>query len=144
MMGPVILVAPVFTGQNERTVVLPNGNWFDFYTGEYVGNGEIITIKTKLDRIPLFAKDGAIVPMLSSANKNESGQSLEIRHYGTKENTFLLYNDDGETFNYEKGEYTITELKVEKRENGKLTGNSKPLNDDMFSYGTLTWHWMTK
>jgi len=144
MMGPVILVAPVFAGQKERTVVLPNGNWFDFYTGEYVGNGEIITIKTKLEQIPLFVKDGAIIPMLSSANKNESGQSLEVRHYGTKENKYLLYNDDGETFNYEKGEYTITELKVEKDKNGKLTGYAKPLNNDSFNYGNITWHWMTK
>jgi alpha-glucosidase (family GH31 glycosyl hydrolase) len=144
MMGPSMLVAPVFTGQKERTVVLPKGNWFDFYTGIYVGNGETITIKTKLEQIPLFVKDGAIIPMLSSANKNESGQSLEVRHYGTKENTFLLYNDDGETFNYEKGEYTLTELKVEKDKNGKLTGDSKPLNNDTFNYGNITWHWMTK
>lgn len=46
MMGPSILVAPVFTGQRERDIVLPNGNWFDFYTGEYAGNGETITIQT--------------------------------------------------------------------------------------------------
>ena len=44
MMGPSILVAPVFTGQTERTVVLPKGNWYNFYTGAYAGNGETLTL----------------------------------------------------------------------------------------------------
>ncbi len=144
MMGPSILVAPVFTGEQERKVVLPNGNWYNFYSGEYVGNGETINIKTKLEQIPLFVKDGAIIPMLASNNTNEAPQSLVVRHYGTKENTYLLYNDDGETFNYEKGEYTITELKVKKDKNGKLRGESKLLNNDTFSYRNISWHWMTE
>jgi alpha-glucosidase (family GH31 glycosyl hydrolase) len=144
MMGPSILVVPVFAGEKERKIILTRGNWYDFYSGKYVGNGESITIKTKLEQIPLFVKDGAIIPMLSSINKKKSDQSLEVRHYGTKEGTFLLYNDDGESYDYEKGEYTLTELKVKKNKNGNLTGNSKPLNNNKFSYGNITWRWMTK
>lgn len=144
MMGPSILVAPVFTGQNERDIELPKGKWFDFYTGEYAGNGETITIKTKLEQIPLFVKDGAIIPMLTSTAKVKSVQSLEIRHYGQKENAFLLYNDDGVSYDYEKKEYSLTELTVKKRKNGKLIGNSKTLNSDKFSYDNIIWRWMTK
>jgi alpha-D-xyloside xylohydrolase len=144
MMGSSILVAPVFTGQSERNIVLPKGDWFDFYTGEYAGNGETITIQTKLEEIPLFVKDGAIIPMLTSIKKDETEKSLEIRHYGKKENTFLLYNDDGVSYDYEKGEFSITELKVEKTKDGELSGSSKSLNSDKFNYEKIIWRWMTK
>lgn len=144
MMGPSILVAPVFTGEKERKVVLPKGNWYDFYSGKYAGNGESITVKTTLEQIPLFVKDGAIIPMLSSEEEKEAPQSLEVRHYGTKENTYFLYNDDGESFNYEKGEYTITELKVKRDKNGKLRGDSKFQNNDTYGYRSVKWHWMTE
>ncbi|MBN3521067.1 glycoside hydrolase family 31 protein [Algoriphagus lutimaris] len=144
MMGPSILVAPVFTGQKERNVVLPQGDWFDFYTGEYVGDGEIITIQTKLEEIPLFVKDGAIIPMLTSISKSETDNSLEVRHYGKKENSFLLYDDDGVSYNYEKGEFSMTELKAEKTENGKLSGSSNAINNKKSNYSEITWRWMTK
>lgn len=144
MMGPSILVAPVFTGQKERNVVLPQGDWFDFYTGEYVGDGEIITIQTKLEEIPLFVKDGAIIPMLTSISKSETDNSLEVRHYGKKENSFLLYDDDGVSYNYEKGEFSMTELKAEKTENGKLSGSSNAINNKKSNYSEITWCWMTK
>lgn len=146
MMGPSILVAPVFAGQKERRIILPDGNWFNFYTGKYVGNNETITIETKLEQIPLFVKDGAIIPMFSSTdNSSQTGnRSIEVRHYGTKENTYLLYNDDGESYDYEEGEYSLTELSVEKEKNGKLTGSSKPLNNCQFNYGSVTWRWMNE
>jgi alpha-glucosidase (family GH31 glycosyl hydrolase) len=146
MMGPYILVAPVFEGQKERKIVLPDGNWFDFHTGKYVGNNETITIETKLEQIPLFVKDGAIIPMFSlNGNTNvQNNTAIEVRHYGTKENTYLLYNDDGVSYDYEKGEYSLTELKVEKEKSGKLIGSSMPLNNNKFNYGVITWRWMTK
>lgn len=64
MAGEYLLVAPMFAGQTERTVMLPKGNWYDFYTGKYVGNGERITVSPGLDRIPVFVKDGAIIPFM--------------------------------------------------------------------------------
>jgi alpha-D-xyloside xylohydrolase len=143
MMGPSILVAPVFTGQVERSVVLPKGNWFDFYTGEYAGNGETITIKTKLEEIPLFVKDGGIIPMLSTLEKDKPDQTLEVRHYGTKENSYLLYNDDGISYDYEGGEYSMTELKSTKNTNGELKGSSKAVKENTFNYGEIVWRWMT-
>lgn len=145
MMGPSILVAPVFTGQTERKVVLPKGNWYDFYTGKHAGNGEIITIKTRLDQIPLFVKDGAIIPMLNApkATDQKNNGSLEVRHYGSKENQYILYNDDGESYDYENGEYSQTELSVERKRNGELVGKSKALSKK-FNYGKITWRWMTE
>jgi alpha-glucosidase (family GH31 glycosyl hydrolase) len=147
MMGPYILVAPVFEGQKERNVILPPGNWYDFYTGKYVGNGETITFKTTLEKIPLFVKEGAIIPMLYSEKSidQKGNLGLEVRHYGLGENTYLLYNDDGESFDYEKGEYSVTELKVTREENGNLAGSSKPLSKNKeFCYSEIHWRWMTR
>ena len=144
MMGPSILVAPVFTGQSERKVVLPKGNWYDFYTGSLIGNGETITIKTKLEQIPLFVKDGAIIPMLSSKEaKGLNRQSLEVRHYGTKENSYLMYNDDGDTFNYENGDHTLLAFNVSKGIDGKLKGESNFIDNKKYSYGKVNWLWMS-
>lgn len=144
MMGPSILVAPVFTGEKERDIVLPNGNWFDFYTGDYAGNGETITIKTKLEEIPLYVKDGGIIPMLTNTEKNTQSQALNIRHYGNKESSFVVYNDDGISFDYENGVYSLTELTAKKRKKGKFSGSSKSLNNTKFKYDTISWSWMTE
>ena len=56
MVGPSLLVAPLFAGEEERQVVLPQGKWYDFYTGKYVGEGEVITVKPGLDKIPVYVK----------------------------------------------------------------------------------------
>jgi alpha-D-xyloside xylohydrolase len=147
MMGPSILVAPAFTGQESRKVVLPRGNWYDFYTGKLAGNGETITIETRLDQIPLFAKDGGIIPMMPPVNNiiNAKGTiDLEVRHYGRKENTYFLYDDDGQTFDYEKGIFAVTELSV-KKSSGKLTGSSSTSNNKWQSrYGEISWKFMSQ
>jgi alpha-D-xyloside xylohydrolase len=72
----------------------------------------------------------------------KNNPSIEVRHYGTKENTYLLYNDDGESYDYEKGEFSLTELKVERKKDGELVGKSKSLNNTEFNYGKITWRWM--
>ena len=148
MAGEYLLVAPLFTGETSRQVVLPEGDWYDFYTGEYVGNGEVITANPGLDRIPVYVKDGGIIPMLSQAplRTPRSGEvsDLEIRHYGKANGTYRLYDDDGETFDYEKGEYTWREIKVERQKNGQLKGFiSKPEKGKPNHYGKVTWKFMT-
>ena len=64
MMGDNILVAPVFEGEHSRKVFLPAGKWYDFYTGKLVGENQQVTIETPLERIPLFVRDGGIIPMV--------------------------------------------------------------------------------
>ena len=52
MVGNSLLVAPLFEGEKERKVILPKGKWYDFYTGEFAGEGEIISVSPGLDKIP--------------------------------------------------------------------------------------------
>ena len=106
MIGDNLLVAPLFEGEKERKIILPQGKWYDFYTGEFAGDGEIITVKPELDKIPVYVKDGGIIPLWPELTCIDGGKHpLEIRHYGTKTGCYELYDDDGETFDYEKGEY---------------------------------------
>ncbi|MGQ7868813.1 TIM-barrel domain-containing protein [Sunxiuqinia sp. sy24] len=140
MMGDFILVAPLFSMEDEREVVLPQGNWYNFYTGEYVGNGEIVTVKASLDKIPLFVKDGAILPMIPKirqASEWTNDLPIELRVYGKEDGTFQLYNDDGKTYNYEEGEYTLVDLSVK---GGKGTAIKRKGNADY----TMKWKFMTK
>ena len=67
------------------------------------------------DQIPLFVKDGALIPMLSKnllSTQEIQGCDLELRHYGTADGTFELYEDDGKSFDYEQGAYRIRTLFV--------------------------------
>lgn len=125
MAGAYLLVAPMFAGQTSRKVILPKGKWYDFYTGEFVGEGEIITVSPGLEKIPVYVKDGGIVPMMQArlqAPKMGEMVDLEIRYYGEKPGKYLLYDDDGETFEYEKGAYSWREIKVQKDKKGNLKG----------------------
>jgi alpha-D-xyloside xylohydrolase len=143
MAGEYLLVAPMFTGQTSRTVILPKGKWYDFYTGEFAGDGEVITVTPGLDKIPVYVKDGGIIPMMPArlhAPKANEKVDIEIRYYGEKPGTYRLYDDDGETFNYEKGVYIWREIKVD---NKKVT-ISDPVKGKPYTIKNVTWKFMTK
>jgi alpha-glucosidase (family GH31 glycosyl hydrolase) len=148
MMGESILVAPMFAGEDSREVYLPPGKWYDFYTGKLAGEEEVIIVSPGLDHIPLFVKDGAIVPMLKEERTRMPVEgeklALEIRHYGIEPGTFLLYDDDGVSFNYEKGMYSTTELRVSK-EGTTLTPGMNVSNEAFFYYTSDSdWVFMTE
>jgi alpha-D-xyloside xylohydrolase len=147
MMGDALLVAPMFAGDTVRQVVLPRGKWYDFYTGSYVGEQEVIVVKPGLDRIPLFVCDGGLIPMIVARNRMPvPGEkvALEVRHYGQKEGRFLLYDDDGVTFDYEQGLFSWSELLVKKSDQG-WRGELKIGNSNAFNYHQeVTWQFMTK
>lgn len=148
MAGEYLLVAPMFTGEASRKVILPKGNWYDFYTGELVGNGEVITVTPGFDQIPVYVKDGGIIPFMEPRlHAPQAGEkvNLEIRHYGAKPGTARLYDDDGETFDYERGEYSWRELKVEQQDNGRWIGSvSEAQKGKPNSFGEIEWKFMTK
>jgi alpha-D-xyloside xylohydrolase len=125
MAGEYLLVAPLFLGDTTRKVILPKGKWYDFYTGVFVGDGAVITVTPGLNKIPVYVKDGGIIPMMKPmlhAPKAGEKVDLEIRHYGTAASTYNLYDDDGETYNYEKGDYNWRQIKVSREAGGNLSG----------------------
>jgi len=149
MMGDYILVAPMFAGETSREVYLPQGKWYDFYTGELVGENQKINITPALDKIPLFVKDGGIIPMIPTrrqAPKAGDILPLEVRHYGSAAGSFQLYDDDGVSFDYEKGTYSFTTLAVIKNSVGALQGELPTLpTGKPFGYSKeIKWVFMTK
>ena len=147
MAGEYLLVAPMFAGENKRQITLPKGRWYDFYTGEFAGDGEVITVEPGLNKIPVYVKDGGIIPMMNpllrSPKKGEK-VDIEIRFYGEKVGRYLLYDDDGETFDYEKGQYTWREIKVE-NVNGNYKGSiSEPVLGKPNTIGKVSWKFMSQ
>lgn len=113
MFGKSFLVAPVTeAGVNEWNVYLPKSTiWYDFWTGKRFTGGQTIKAGAPQDKIPLFVKAGSIVPMgkyLQYALE-KSMDTVEIRIYPGANGKFVLYEDEGDNYNYEKGVYsTIT------------------------------------
>lgn len=118
MFGPSIMVAPFYEAQStKRQVRLPAGNWHDFYSGKLVGSQKTITVTAKGlgNRVPLFVKEGAIIPMLTKAvscAEDAYGHPLRIQVYGNCKGRFDLYEDDGKSFDYERGKYRIRRITV--------------------------------
>ncbi len=113
LLGDELLVTPMLTGQKSRKVRLPKGDWYDFDSGVRVGNGTTIEITPALDKIPVYVRAGALIPVLSGKVLNSTltpDSELEIRHYGTEAGHGWLYEDDGETFAYEKGSFVLQKL----------------------------------
>jgi alpha-D-xyloside xylohydrolase len=147
MAGEYLLVAPLFTGQTSRKVVLPKGKWYDFYTGKFAGDGEVITVTPGLSRIPVYVKDGGIIPMMPAAlHAPAAGQKydVEIRYYGTAPGKYLLYDDDGETFDYEKGVFSWREIKIVPDKKGKPAGTiSKAEKNKPDNIGKVSFKFMS-
>jgi len=148
MAGQYLLVAPLFAGQRSRKVILPKGRWYDFYTGDYVGDGEVISVTPGLDKIPVYVKNGGIIPMMPPMlHAPEKGQKvdLEIRVYGDMPGTYRLYDDDGVTMDYEKGAFDWRKITVTKDREGRLTGAvEEPHNKAVQTYNRITFRFMTQ
>ena len=89
---------------------LPNTtNWYDFWTGQLIEGGQSISADAPLDQVPLFVKAGSIVPMdkINQHTGEATADSLEIRIYKGADGSFNLYEDEGDNYNYEKGEFSV-------------------------------------
>lgn len=113
MIGPDLLAAPLFTGQSERSVQLPPGDWYDFETGARWEGGTSVTLGGGLGTLPLLVRDGGVIPLmpaLARAPRAGAVVPLEVRHYGRRAGRFRLYDDDGETLAFARGQYRWLEL----------------------------------
>jgi alpha-glucosidase (family GH31 glycosyl hydrolase) len=127
MVGDALLVAPIAPGTQTRRVVFPPGKWYDFYTGDLAGEHETISVTPPLSRIPLFVRDGGLVPLIPArqfAPGRDEVLPLEVRYYGSEPGSMRLYDDDGETFDYERGQRSWTRLAITRGAPGSVTPSS--------------------
>lgn len=98
-----------FTQTKSTQVYLPAGTlWYDFYTNEQFKGGQQIEVTTTIDRIPLYVKAGSIIPIGPDVQyaTEKKWDNLELRVYEGANGTFILYEDEFDNYNYEKGQYT--------------------------------------
>lgn len=118
MICPV--VKPMYYGEDgealegepkSREVYLPKGcNWYDFETGRKYDGGSTVTVDAPLDCIPVFVKDGSIIPMRKPARSTEEQTDTAVyRRFGEKAR-YEMYDDVGDGYAYERGEYTLLQI----------------------------------
>jgi alpha-D-xyloside xylohydrolase len=113
MLGPAFLVAPVTEqGATNRTVYLPAGsNWYNYWTNQRMRGGQAILVSAPIDTLPLFVRAGSIVPLGEPIESTNQVQKIEkVRVYPGSSGDFTLYQDDGKTYAYERGQSSITRL----------------------------------
>ncbi len=129
MFGPAFLVAPVTEqGQTEKDVYLPAGtDWYNFWTNEKLAGGRWVKVAAPIDQIPVFVKAGSIVPLGAVVQSTATPQAIsEIRVFPGQNSEFSLYDDDGKSYDYEKGKGTTTKLSWDNA-TGKLSAGSAKL-----------------
>jgi alpha-D-xyloside xylohydrolase len=108
LFGPAILVNPVTEpGATTRHLYLPNAKWYDFWTGATVQGGRALDAPSPIDRTPLFVRAGSILPLGPDIQyaAEKSADPIELRIYRGANGSFTLYEDENDTYNYEKGAY---------------------------------------
>jgi alpha-glucosidase len=108
MLGNRVLAAPVLTLDGKRKVYLPAGNWFEGNTGKAVAGAQTLDLTpVSLDVIPFYVRAGTILPLGPVTQSTaEAEDPLEVRIYPGADAAFSLYEDDGNTYSYEKGALT--------------------------------------
>ncbi|OOQ58724.1 glycoside hydrolase family 31 protein [Mucilaginibacter pedocola] len=107
MIGSGILAAPLTEKADERSVYLPAGTWYDFNTNQKYEGGKKYTIKPSLNQLPIFIKAGTILPLAAPVEYVSPSTKFDITCYvyGEGDAQTALFEDDGITFNYDKGGY---------------------------------------
>ena len=104
--GKSLLVIPVESGKDLAKIYLPTGTWYDLYTDQLSAGGTEKLIELKLQKLPVYVKGSSIIPMqtLVQTTAIKPADTLKLHIYkGTENNTFTYYEDDGKTFEHEKG-----------------------------------------
>ena len=141
MYGPYLLVAPIYQetamdkeGNDIRNgIYLPNGVWFDWFSGEKYEGGRILNnFDAPLWKLPVFVKAGAIIPMNEPHNRpSQVDASMRIYElYPTVNSSFTEYDDDGKTELYRCGEFTTTLINSVCDEKGNVTVTINPTKGD--------------
>ena len=108
MLGPALMPCPVYEYKaRSREVYFPEGGWYDFYTGKFIQGGRRITVEAPYERMPLFVREGSIIPVGGAAEWTEDlpADHITFLVYAGKDADFTFYEDDGLTYAYEKGQY---------------------------------------
>jgi alpha-glucosidase len=108
MFGEGLLVAPVlWPGARTRSITLPPGTWYNYWSGERYQGGNRIEVAAPIDRIPIFARAGAVIPTQQVVQYTDQSpiDPLTLTVYAGENAQYEYYEDDGLSFEYQKGKY---------------------------------------
>ena len=119
LFGTELIVSPIVNSGDFKTnmgyadVYLPEGEFYDFFTGMRYKGDKIFRAYRPLESIPVFAKAGAIIPMSADAgNGTDNPNKIKIRVFAGESNSFVMYEDDGISYNYKNGAFALTEMSL--------------------------------
>lgn len=119
-LGDELLVAPIYKqGATSREVYFPEGAWVNYWTSEHIQGGTSKTVEAPIDRIPVFVKAGAIIPMRNYASSIEAGSNgrITLDIYPGDSGSFTMIEDDGLSNDYLEGIYATTKIELTNEEN---------------------------
>ena len=102
-----------WTATKSAVKYLPKGaTWYDFWTNKQYKGGQTVTLETTFDRVPMFVRAGSILPLGPEMQwvGEKKWDDLELRVYPGADGQFVLYEDEGDNYNYEKGVYSIIQF----------------------------------
>jgi alpha-glucosidase len=113
LLGPALLVAPILkAGARQRAVWLPAGApWYEWGTNRQQAGGQYVTARAPLDKIPVYVRAGTILP--TTADIEHTGAQVKeivLQVYPGVKTAGYLYEDDGASFAFERGEYSLTKF----------------------------------
>ena len=147
MFGPDIMVCPVYTYKaTSRNAYFPaNTNWYDFESNKYIAGGQTLNVSAPYERIPLYIKEGAILPMGKDIQTTKEIQKdLTLKVYTGANGEFTLYEDEGVNYNYEKDAYSTIKFTYDEASKTLSIGDTKGEYEGMPKERILRVEWITK
>lgn len=114
MVSPIVAPHDSATTMGSAEVYFPEGVWYDFFTNRRYRGDRTLTVYRAADEMPVFVKEGGIVPMakLTHVNDTENPKNMRVKVFMGKNGSFDLYEDDGESLNFENGAYAVTKMSI--------------------------------
>ena len=114
MFGPALMACPVgYYKARNRSVYFPKqSGWYDLYTNEYIEGGQSLVVDAPYECIPVFVREGAIIPFGPEMEWSDEkpAELINLYVYAGKNGSFQLYEDEGVNYNYEKGKYATIDI----------------------------------
>ena len=133
-----------FTATKTAVKYLPKGaTWYDFWTNKAYKGGRNVTLETTFDRVPMFVRAGSILPLGPEMQYvgEKAWDNLELRVYPGADGRFVLYEDEGDNYNYEKGAYSTITLQWNDKKHTLTIGARKGEYHGMLQSRTFTVVW---
>jgi alpha-D-xyloside xylohydrolase len=148
MFGPSFLVNPVYTNKAiSRDVYLPAGQgWYELYSGKYFNGGQTIKADAPYEKMPVFVKEGSIIPLgVDLQYTGEKPQDkITLYVYTGKDAQFDLYEDENTNYNYEQGKYSVIPINYNEASKTLTIGKREGSFNGMLAKRSFTVVWISR